>query len=110
RLSRPRYRHAAARADRRDSGRRRKPARRLRGQLHRWLHLQFRHRVGARSRLFRALPADGAGAGLSAAGPIRAGADMTRGTLVALALCALILLAVPGVIGHEVYVNLPTLL
>ena len=31
---------------------------------------------------------------------------MTRGTLVALALCALILLAVPWIIGNEFYVNM----
>src|SRR6266508_13132 len=38
-LSRPRHRHAAARADRGHFGRRGKPARRLRRQLHRRLHL-----------------------------------------------------------------------
>src|SRR5262249_52511961 len=78
RLSRPRYRHAAAGADRGDPGRRRQPARRLRRQLHRRLHLQFRDRAGAGSRLLRAVPADGSGPGLSAAGPVRPGADMTH--------------------------------
>src|SRR6266446_2211583 len=106
RLSRPRHRHAAAGADRGDPRRRRQPARRLRRQLHRRLHLQFRHRAGARSRLFRPLPADGARAGVPAAGAVRAGADMTRRSAVALAVCALLLAAVPWIIGNEFYINM----
>src|SRR4030095_14460635 len=106
RLSPPRPRQAAAGADRRDPGRRGQPARRLRRQLHRRLHLQFRHRAGARPRLFRAVPADGAGAGVPAAGPVRASADMTRGTMIALAVAALVLLALPWIIGNEFYVNM----
>src|SRR5207244_2441390 len=108
RLSRPRYRHAAARLDRGDPGRRRKPARRLRRQLHRRLHLQFRHRAGTRSRLFRAVPADGAGAGVPAAGPVRTGANMTRPAAVALAVCTAVLLVLPWIIGNEFYVNMAT--
>src|SRR5262249_26933626 len=92
--------------DRGDPRRRRKPAGRLRRQLHRRLHLQFRHRAGARPRLFRALPADGAGAGVFAAGAVRAGADMTPRAAAALALCVLALAAVPWVIGNEFYVNM----
>src|SRR5262245_14461061 len=123
RLSRPRHRHAAACADRRDPGRRGQPARRLRRQLHRRLHLQFRQRVGARPRLFRAVPADGAGARVPAAGAVRAGAVMTAGPapaseasaqrgdskvskVIAFVVTALLLLALPWVIGNEFYVNM----
>src|SRR5262249_8621242 len=81
-------------------------ARRFRRQLHRRLHLQFRHRAGARPRLFRALPANGAGSGVPAAGAVRPGADMTRRAAAALALCAVALLTVPWVIGNEFYVNM----
>src|SRR5262249_35547089 len=85
---------------------RRTLARCFRGQFLRRFHLQFRHRGGPCSRLLRPVPADGASAGVSAAGTVRAGADMTRRTVVALAVCALLLLAVPWIIGNEFYVNM----
>jgi branched-chain amino acid transport system permease protein len=57
-LSRPRRRHAAARADRGDSRRRRQSVRRVRRQLHRRVRVHVRHRARARSRIRDPVPAD----------------------------------------------------
>src|SRR5262249_58920825 len=44
--------------------------------------------------------------GVPAAGIVRAGADMTRRTVAALAVCALLLVVLPWIIGNEFYVNM----
>src|SRR5262249_59838077 len=48
----------------------------------------------------------GSSARLPTAGAVRAGADRTRNTVVALAVCAAILLVLPWIIGNEFYVNM----
>src|SRR5207244_7905138 len=98
-VSGPGGRHAAARADRGDSRRRRQPARRLCRRLHHRLRLYLRRRAAAGPRVRDPLPADDPGDRLPAARALR---EVRRlKWLVFAALAA----ALPLVAG-EYYINL----